>query len=96
MNAIEIGAFEAKTKFAELLARVARGQEFLITKRGRPVARLTAQDDGGHHPHTAKPTAWELFQRIQKGGRAVPASKLDALVRESRRELSDRPRKRQG
>jgi len=96
MNAIQIGAFEAKTKFAELLARVARGQEFLITKRGRPVARLTGQDKAENLPRTAKPTAWELFQRIRKGGRAVSASQLDALVRESRRELADSPRTRQG
>ena len=36
-----IGAFEAKTKFFELLARVAEsGAEFLITKHDRPIARL--------------------------------------------------------
>ena len=35
-----IGAFEAKTHLAELLDRVERGEEVLITRRGRPVARL--------------------------------------------------------
>ena len=36
-----IGAFEAKTKFSELLARVAdAGAEFVITKHDRPIARL--------------------------------------------------------
>lgn len=36
----EVGAFEAKTHFARLLERVARGEEVTITKHGTPVARL--------------------------------------------------------
>ena len=35
-----IGAFEAKTHFARLLERVARGEQIVITKHGTPVARL--------------------------------------------------------
>jgi len=36
-----VGAFEAKTKFSELLSRVAEtGAEFVITKHDQPVARL--------------------------------------------------------
>lgn len=35
-----VGAFEAKTKLSELLDRVARGEEILITRRGKPAARL--------------------------------------------------------
>jgi prevent-host-death family protein len=34
------GFFEAKTHLSQLLERVARGEEFTITKRGKPVARL--------------------------------------------------------
>jgi len=37
---ISIGAFEAKTKFSELLNRVSQGEEFTITKHEKPVARL--------------------------------------------------------
>ena len=40
MPITEIGAFEAKTRLSELLDRVARGQVYRITKRGRPVAEL--------------------------------------------------------
>ena len=40
MKIKEIGAFEAKTRLSELLDRVDRGQVYLITKRGRPVAEL--------------------------------------------------------
>ncbi|HEX5079308.1 MAG TPA: type II toxin-antitoxin system prevent-host-death family antitoxin [Geminicoccaceae bacterium] len=37
---MEVGAFEAKTHLSALLDRVARGEEIVITKHGRPVARL--------------------------------------------------------
>jgi prevent-host-death family protein len=36
----EIGAFEAKNKLSELLDRAARGEEVVITRRGKAVARL--------------------------------------------------------
>ncbi len=35
-----VGAFEAKTRLAALLARVAKGETIQITRRGVPVARL--------------------------------------------------------
>lgn len=40
MPANTVGAFEAKTHLSALLDRVERGEEILITKHGRPVARL--------------------------------------------------------
>lgn len=36
----EVGAFEAKTHLSELLAAVEAGETVMITRRGRPVARL--------------------------------------------------------
>ena len=36
----EIGAFEAKNKLAELLDRAEHGEEIIITRHGKPVARL--------------------------------------------------------
>ena len=35
-----VGAYEAKTRFSELLAAVANGETVEITKHGVPVARL--------------------------------------------------------
>lgn len=43
---IEIGAFEAKNKLSALLDRVEQGEEVLITRHGRPVARLVPSDRG--------------------------------------------------
>lgn len=35
-----VSAFEAKTRFGELLDRVAKGEEIVITRHDKPVARL--------------------------------------------------------
>ena len=37
----EIGAYEAKTYLPKLLDRVGKGERFVITSHGRPVAELT-------------------------------------------------------
>ena len=42
----EIGAFEAKNKLGTLLDWVAKGEEVLITRRGKAVARLVPADAG--------------------------------------------------
>lgn len=42
----EIGAFEAKNKLGTLLTWVASGEEVLITRRGKPVARLVPAEPG--------------------------------------------------
>ena len=36
----KVTAFEAKTRFGELLERVAKGEEVVITRHDKPVARL--------------------------------------------------------
>ncbi len=36
----EIGAFEAKTRLGQLLDWVEAGEEVVITRRGKPVARM--------------------------------------------------------
>ncbi len=38
-----ISAFEAKTHFGKLLARVAMGEEVVITRHDRPVARIVPE-----------------------------------------------------
>ncbi len=46
MKKRKIGAFEAKTKLSELLHMVERGEEIVITRRGRPVATLSPVSSG--------------------------------------------------
>jgi prevent-host-death family protein len=38
-----VTAFEAKTRFGELLERVAKGEEVVITRHDKPVARLVPE-----------------------------------------------------
>jgi len=37
---MQVGAFEAKNTFGALLDRVEQGEEIVITRHGKPVARL--------------------------------------------------------
>jgi prevent-host-death family protein len=39
-GATTVGAYEAKTKFSDLIARAEKGESFIVTKNGRPVARI--------------------------------------------------------
>lgn len=37
---IKVGAYEAKTQFSALLEKVEAGEDVVITRHGKPVARL--------------------------------------------------------
>ncbi len=41
-----VGAFEAKTHLSALLERVARGEEIVITRHGKPIAKLVPAEAG--------------------------------------------------
>jgi prevent-host-death family protein len=43
---LEIGAFEAKNTLGSLLDRVEQGEEIVITRHGKPVARLVPNTGG--------------------------------------------------
>jgi prevent-host-death family protein len=73
MDIEELGAFEAKTRLSELLERVQRGQVYLITRRGKPVAEL--------RPVAAEPRR-PLFGRDR--GRVVIAEAFDAPLPDMR------------
>lgn len=82
-----VGAFEAKTKFSELLERVSEGAEITITKHEKPVARLVPFE---------KPSRVELttlFQQMKDFRTAHPLNPK-GLARISYRELIDGGRKR--
>ena len=42
----EVALFDAKNRLSELIARVEAGEEFVITRRGKVVARLAAPATG--------------------------------------------------
>jgi len=66
-----VTAFEAKTRFGELLERVSKGEEVVITRHDKPVARLVPEgarrlDD----VRRAVAGLRELQQRIRRRSRA--------------------------
>jgi len=40
---LTVGAYDAKTRLSELLDRVEKGEQIVITRHGRPVARLVPE-----------------------------------------------------
>ncbi len=55
---MEIGAFEAKNTLGSLLDRVERGEEVVITRRGKRVARLV--------PETPKVDRTEALAAVER------------------------------
>jgi prevent-host-death family protein len=55
---IEVGAFEAKNRLGHLLDRVESGEEVVITRHGKAVARLV--------PHKAGAGSAETFASIER------------------------------
>ncbi len=45
-----IGSFEAKTHFGQILNDVRQGDSFLVTLRGKPVARIIPEIPENNHP----------------------------------------------
>lgn len=68
-----VGSFEAKTHLPQLLERVAQGEEFTITKHGKPVARLVPATAMKPKPDVrAAVEAMKLFRKGQTlGGLSV-------------------------
>jgi prevent-host-death family protein len=61
---LTVGAFEAKTHLSALLDRVAAGEEVVITKHGKPIARLVA----AHHVDRERAKqAFERLKELRKG-----------------------------
>jgi prevent-host-death family protein len=76
---MEIGAFEAKNKLGMLLERVENGEEFIITRHGKPVARLV--------PNTAridKPQARAALDRIRSRAGLLQGAFNWAALRDDR------------
>jgi prevent-host-death family protein len=77
----EIGAFEAKNRFGQLLEQVERGEEIVITRRGRPVAKLVPADPGFDRDKARRAVAGIL--RLSKGV-TLGGLKIKDLINEGR------------
>ena len=78
----EIGAFEAKNRLSSLLDEIERGEEIVITRRGRAVAKLIP----ARSPIDAE-QAKSAARRINHRRRGVRLGEVDLkdLINEGRR-----------
>ncbi len=67
----EIGAFEAKNTLGALLDRVQKGEEIIITRHGKPVARLIPET-GARNLDAARAAAARLRARAKEAQRSAP------------------------
>lgn len=76
-----IGAYEAKTKLARLLDRVAEGERITITKHGVPVAILAPTLERERRPPVEVIADLRRFRK----GRRLGRTPLKKLVEEGRK-----------
>ena len=74
---ITIGAFQAKNTLGSLLDRVESGEEIVITRHGRPVARLVPNT--GKRDVAAARAAFERIRERAKGSGGFDWEELKAL-----------------
>ena len=68
----EVGAFEAKNTLGSLLDRVERGEEIVITRHGKPVARLVASAT-----RVDRARAKEAAERIRSRAERLSSERFD-------------------
>jgi prevent-host-death family protein len=79
-----VGAFEAKNKLSELLDLAERGEEIVITRHGREVARLIPPKRR-HDPEEARVAMERLRARAKALGLNLTLDEIKAYRDEGRR-----------
>jgi len=77
----EVGSFEAKNKLSELLNEVEHGAEIVITRRGKPVAKLVPAEPGFDREKAKRAAAG--LRETSKGLR-LRGLKIKDLINEGR------------
>ena len=84
-----VTALEAKTRFGQLLERVARGEEVIITRHEKPVARLVPE--GRRNLASVRAAVAGLFElrrqisHRHQGKPKITAAEVKAWIGEGRR-----------
>jgi len=85
-DAVEVGAYEAKTQLPALLRKVRDGSRFTITQRGQPVADLIPT--GADAQRAGAAAAGRMRQFMARGGAAPPsgvsAADIKAMIADGR------------
>jgi prevent-host-death family protein len=84
-----VGLFEAKTHLSELIARAERGEEVIITRHNKPVAKLVPISEVSPELYRRRLAAAEAMQavgrEIAKRGGPVTIEEIIAWRDEGRR-----------
>ena len=76
----EIGSFEAKTKFSEILRKVEQGERFTVTRRGKVVAEINPPAP------TIRPVPQDVIDRLMHPRiHGVPGDTVLEWIREGRK-----------
>lgn len=82
-----VTAFEAKTRFGELLDRVSRGEEIVITRHDKPVARIVPE--GRSSLESIRRAAADLRdlrrEMTRKGFKPLTQREIKSAISEGRR-----------
>ena len=78
-----VGSFEAKTHLAQPLERAAQGEEFTITKHGKPVARLVPIVTAPPRPDVRQ--VIEELKAFSKGNTLGEGTGIRDLIEDGRR-----------
>ncbi|MDR2617431.1 MAG: type II toxin-antitoxin system prevent-host-death family antitoxin [Treponema sp.] len=68
---MDIGTFEAKTHFSQIIEEVQNGKDFVITKRGKPIAKIVPFRD---EPEMTRQDAFEQLKEMRKLYKGEPGS----------------------
>jgi prevent-host-death family protein len=82
---ITVGAFEAKTKLAELLDKVESGETVTITRHGTAVARLVPVRSADEQERLRALVEEIKRTRVGKDRGAKPGASIPDLIRAGRR-----------
>jgi prevent-host-death family protein len=80
----KIGAFDAKNKLSALLDKVEAGEEIVITRRGRPVARLVPMTAESDRERRSREAARRIREHARKFGGKFNWEEWKKLVNEGR------------
>lgn len=78
---VEIGASEAKTHFWRLLDRVTKGESIVVTRHGRPIARLVPEAD--QRREESRAALQKIWER-RAGRQPVSVEEILSSIREGR------------
>jgi prevent-host-death family protein len=71
MTQRQIGTFEAKTHFSQIIEKVEHGEDYIITRRGKPVAKIIPFRQG---PEMTRMEAFDQLLEMRKLYRGEPGS----------------------